>query len=186
MTTEQHAQGASVPGRDNLLGAPSPPQFQATNVGLPPPAYLQELRVAAERDEASFSQMFIADLLARDPRYGPEVGNEAKALIPRLLRAFENRYGNIIDSRYGYMCDRNRAHRERRLRGAAVAGRADREVVRVGQEAGQAHHRRLSHPSDSRSAGAVGNLCVSRTEQGPAAIGAVRARRRVSTQPPCE
>jgi hypothetical protein len=104
MTTEQRAPGTSAPDGDHPRGAPSPPPSPASNAGLPPPAYLEELKAAADRDEASFSQMFIAGMLARDPRFGAEVKNEVEGLIPRLLRAFESRYGNIIDSRYGYMC----------------------------------------------------------------------------------
>jgi hypothetical protein len=62
----------------------------------PPPAYLDELRHAAARREASFPQMFMARLLAGDPRFGPQVNFEVANLIPLLLDGLQSRYGDII------------------------------------------------------------------------------------------
>jgi hypothetical protein len=68
------------------------------------PPYLQELILAAERGQASFSQTFWARVLASDHRYDEKVTDRAAALVPLLLDAFEARYGHIVDSRYGYSC----------------------------------------------------------------------------------
>src|SRR5581483_11210480 len=104
VTTEQHAHETSMPGMDDVLGDP-PSMASAKAAGwMPPPAYLIELAEAARRDEASFPQVFMAGMLVRDPRFGPEVNSYAERLVPRLLRGFENRYGNIIHSRYGFNC----------------------------------------------------------------------------------
>jgi hypothetical protein len=103
-TTEQHAQETSLPELEDIVGAP-PSMASAKAAGwMPPPAYLSELAEAAKRDEASFPQVFMAGLLVRDPRFGPEVNEYAESLVPRLLRGFEKRYGNVIDSRYGFTC----------------------------------------------------------------------------------
>jgi hypothetical protein len=104
VATEQHAQDAGVPALDDILDAP-PSMASAKAAGwMPPPAYLSELAEAARRDEASFPHVFMAGMLVRDPRLGPEVNSYAERLVPRLLRGFEKRYGNIIDSRYGFTC----------------------------------------------------------------------------------
>ncbi len=104
VTTEEHAQGAGVPRADDIFGQSPPPQASASAGWVPPPAYLDELTLAAERNEASFPQTYMARILARDLRFGPAVNSQVAALIPRLLAGFQNRYGNIIDSRYGFVC----------------------------------------------------------------------------------
>ncbi len=104
VTTEQHAHETGMPAMDDVVGDP-PSMASAKAAGwMPPPAYLAELAEAARRDEASFPQVFMAGMLVRDLRFGPEVNNYAERLVPRLLRGFEKRYGNIIDSRYGFTC----------------------------------------------------------------------------------
>ncbi len=55
-----------MPGMDDVLGDP-PSMASAKAAGwMPPPAYLTELAEAARRDEASFSQVFMAGMLVRD------------------------------------------------------------------------------------------------------------------------
>ena len=104
VATEQHAHETSVPELDDVLGDPPSMASAKASGWMPPPAYLNELAEAARRGEASFPQVFMAGMLVRDPRFGPEVNNYAERLVPRLLRGFEKRYGNIIDSRYGFTC----------------------------------------------------------------------------------
>lgn len=104
VATERHAQGASVRGLDDVLGAPPSPASATAAGWVPPPAYLNELAEAARRCEASFPQVFMAGMLVRDQRFGPEVNGYAERLVPRLLRGFEKRYGKIIESRYGFTC----------------------------------------------------------------------------------
>lgn len=104
VATEQHAHETSVPGIDDALGDP-PSMASAKSAGwMAAPAYLNELAEAARRREASFPQVFMAGMLVRDRRFGPEVNDYAERLVPCLLRGFEKRYGNIIDSRYGFTC----------------------------------------------------------------------------------
>jgi hypothetical protein len=104
VATERHAHGASVRGLDDVLGAPPSPASATAAGWMPPPAYLNELAEAARRGEASFPQVFMAGMLVRDQRFGPEVNSYAERLVPRLLRGFEKRYGKIIESRYGFTC----------------------------------------------------------------------------------
>jgi hypothetical protein len=104
VASEQHGQGASVPELDDVLDGPPSTASSKAAGWMPPPAYLDQLAEAAKRDESSFPQMFMAGMLVQDRRFGPEVNDYAERLVPRLLRGFEKRYGNIIDSRYGFTC----------------------------------------------------------------------------------
>jgi hypothetical protein len=119
VATEQHAQGASVPELDDVLDGPPSTASSKTAGWMPPPADLDQLAESAKRDAASFPQVFMAGMLVRDRRFGPEVNAYAERLVPRLLRGFEKRYGNIIDSRYGFTCPA----------GAVLLERVDAPVV---------------------------------------------------------
>jgi hypothetical protein len=104
VATEQHAQGASVRELDDVLDGPPSTASSKAAGWMPPPAYLDQLAEAANRGDASFPQVFMAGMLVRDRRFGPELNDYAERLVPRLLRGFEKRCGNIIDSRYGFTC----------------------------------------------------------------------------------
>jgi hypothetical protein len=103
--SEQETHEASPGGNDRTqAGAQSPPSDAGPAGAWPPPLNLQELVLAADHGEASFSQTFWARVLAADPRYGRELNERSAELVPELLNAFEQRYGHIVDSRYGNSC----------------------------------------------------------------------------------
>ena len=84
----------------------------------------------------------MARILARDLRFGPAVNSQVAALIPRLLVGFQNRYGNIIDSRYGFVC----------TAGAVLLERIDHEEP---EDDAADSWRRVTRPFSARGIGAA-------------------------------
>jgi hypothetical protein len=110
VANEPGAGGTSPDGDDGTRAGTGGPPPDAGASGAGPtgsefaPPYLQELIQAADRGEASFSQTFWARVLASDRRYDAKITERAAELVPVLLEAFEDRYGHIVESRYGYSC----------------------------------------------------------------------------------
>jgi hypothetical protein len=93
---DQTVGGGAATGTDGgqKRQPPPPPPF-------PWPAYIEELRQAGDRKNASFPQTFMAIYIAGNPWLDRETKDSVAALYPGLLECFEQAYGIIIDSRYG-------------------------------------------------------------------------------------